>query len=116
MHRTGHCFWEKTSNGCNNEDDRFAFNAYDFYAVCQKANDPHAEYKCENEPAKLTAGECKVRDDGGAKINGHKQKESSSGKADNKEEAAIGDYNLDEEEYCAACDKGAVIVCVALDC
>ena len=35
------------------------------------------------------------------------------------EEAALGDYYLDDtnkEDYCAACDKGAAIVCVALDC
>ena len=78
---SGHCFWEKTSNGCKNDDDTFTHNAYDFYELCRAGKRKGATFNCEKAPAKLTAGQCKDW-----KINGHKQKESSSGKADDKDD------------------------------
>merc|ERR1712226_1658913 len=66
--KTGHCFWEKTTNGCRNKDDKFKHNAYDFYALCRKANDETAEFLCKEKPAQLNAGNCAARHT--TKING----------------------------------------------
>ena len=78
---SGHCFWEKTSNGCKNKDDTFKHNAYDFYALCRKANDPHAEFQCKTDPAKLSAGKCADRKDADATKKAPKKQQSSSGKS-----------------------------------
>ena len=58
----GHCFWEKTSNGCKSDDDTFRHNAYDFYALCHKG-EKDAEFQYKEEPAKLSAGKCADRDE-----------------------------------------------------
>ena len=68
MRVSGHCFWEKTSNGCKNDDDTFKHNAYDFYALCRSGNNKHAEFQCKEEPAKLSARKC--RDDAAKKGHG----------------------------------------------
>ena len=102
---SGHCFWEKTSNGCKNEDDTFTHHAYDFYALCRAGESKGAEFQCEKAPAKLGEGQCKDRDDGAAKINGHSQKESSSGKADMHKDDY---YYLDEttkQKFCYDCQE-----------
>ena len=59
---SGHCFWEKTSNGCKDEDDTFTHNAYDFYELCRAGERKGARFNCEEAPAKLSEGKCKDRD------------------------------------------------------
>ena len=61
---SGRCFWEKTSNGCKNDDDIFRQkDAYDFYAVCRADNHKEAEFQCDETPAKLNAKACKDREE-----------------------------------------------------
>ena len=57
----GHCYWEKTSNGCKDQSEDFEFDAYDFYALCRPGIEPEAEFQCHGEPAKITAGKCRAR-------------------------------------------------------
>ena len=65
---SGHCFWEKTSNGCKDDEDTFTHNAYDFYELCRAGERKGAEFQCKQAPAKLGEGQCKDRDDSTAKI------------------------------------------------
>ena len=101
----GHCFWEKTRNGCRDEADRFKFNAYDFYALCRTAKQVYAEFQCKQVPAKLAAGQCKKRDEKiGAK--GKYKQESSSSKADEYESKYHDYYYLRKttnQKYCFDC-------------
>ena len=101
---SGHCFWEKTSNGCKDEDDTFTHNAYDFYELCRAGERKGAEFHCKNAPAKLGEEQCKDRGDAAAKINGHKQKESSSGKADDKDDYYYMDETT-EQKFCYDCQQ-----------
>ena len=56
---SGHCFWEKTSNGCKDDDDTFTHDAYDFYELCRAGERKGAEFHCEQAPAKLRETRCK---------------------------------------------------------
>ena len=60
---SGRCFWEKTSNGCQNGDDSgdniLEYHPYNFYALCRDGFNEHAEYQCITPPAKLEAGTCR---------------------------------------------------------
>ena len=47
---TGYCFWEKTTNGCKNKEDKFNHNAYDFYALCREGEHKEAEFQCKEKP------------------------------------------------------------------
>ena len=102
---SGHCFWEKTSNGCKDEEDTFTHNAYDFYELCSAGPKREgAEFHCKEAPAELGEGKCEDRADGAADLNGHKQKESSSGKADDKDDY----YYLErttKQKFCYDCQQ-----------
>ena len=50
----GRCLWEKTSNGCQDPNERLEFDAYDFYSVCRPGNE------CKTQPAKIDADTCKI--------------------------------------------------------
>ena len=108
---SGHCFWEKTSNGCKDEDDTFTHNAYDFYELCRAGKRKGATFNCEKAPLKLTAGQCKDRKDGAVK-NWHKQKESSKGQADKDDNYVIGQI---EKKFCYDCEQRRWI-CRSLGC
>ena len=41
---SGHCFCEKTSNGCKDEHDVFTRNSYDFYELCRAGERKGAEF------------------------------------------------------------------------
>ena len=57
----GYCFWEKTSNACKAKNEKFEYDAYNFYAVCRSGDQPNAEFQCLDEPAKLDADKCRER-------------------------------------------------------
>ena len=103
---TGHCFWEKTKNGCKDGDDTFKHNAYDFYALCRPENPKEMEFSCTETPGTLDAGECKDRK---KETKGFK-KESSSEKADT-DESEYHDYyyndKTNDKKYCYDCEQGA---------
>ena len=96
MRVSGQCFWEKTSNGCKNYDDTFKHNAYDFYALCRKGDNKHAEFQCKEEPAKLNAGRCADR---------YKKKESSSGKRDEDDSSYYYVEDTTNKKYCYDCEQ-----------
>ena len=48
---SGLCYWEKTSNGCKDEDEHFTHNAFDFYELCRAGERKGAEFQCKREPA-----------------------------------------------------------------
>ena len=100
---TGHCFWEKTKNGCRNEDDTFNFNAYDFYAVCRGKTQIYAEYQCEDKPAELTVGACKQRDE-----DDNKQERSSDETSDPEESEYHSYYYMEkttDKKFCFECER-----------
>ena len=110
---SGHCFWEKTSNGCKDEDDTFNHNAYDFYELCRAGKRKNAEFHCKEEPAKLGEGQCKDREEDAAK-KGHTNKESSSGKADKDESKYLSYYYLHETaemKFCYDCQQSKCMYC-----
>jgi len=86
--KTGHCFWEKTTNGCKNKDDTFNHNAYDFYALCRQ-NEKDAEYQCNKPPHKLNAGQCEDR-----------PKETGAGA-----ERSSGHEHSPKKKYCFDCTR-----------
>ena len=106
---TGHCFWEKTTNGCKNKDDVFKHNAYDFYALCRDGNQEHAEFQCKEKVGKITAGQCKERE---KETKGYKQ-ESSSEK-DDEDESEYHQYyyvrKTTDKKYCYDCKTSACIM------
>ena len=102
---SGFCFWEKTSNGCTDEDDTFTHDAYDFYELCRAGERKGATFHCEKAPAKLGEGECKDRDDGVANINGHRQKESSSGETDDNHDDYHYLDNTTKKKFCFDCEQ-----------
>ena len=69
----------------------------------------HTEYWCKYEPPKLKAGQCKDR-----KYNGHKQKESSSEKADDKDDYFYLEASI-EKKFCFDCEQRRWI-CRSLGC
>ena len=102
---TGHCFWEKTTNGCRNEDDTFHHNAYDFYALCREGEHKEAEYQCKGKPAALKAGQCK---DSETPQKGIKHEDSSH---DEEDESKYHEYyyleKTTEKKYCYDCEQSA---------
>ena len=103
----GHCFWEMTSNGCKNKDDKFNHNAYDFYALCREGQHKEAEFQCKKKPAALKKGQCKDREAKKTKKGHHKQ-ESSSGETDKDESKYHNYYYLSkttEKKYCYDCKQ-----------
>ena len=90
----GHCFWEKTTNGCKNKDDTFNHNAYDFYALCRQ-NEKDAEYQCNKPPHKLNAGQCEDR-----------PKETGAGA-----ERSSGHEHSPKKKYCFDCTRSTYIFC-----
>ena len=105
---SGYCFWEKTLKGCKDDNETFVDDAYDFYELCRAGEKRKgAEFHCDKAPAKLTAGQCNDRDEGVAK-NGHEQKESSSGKADDKDGYAYLDKTT-QKTFCVGCEQSRSI-------
>jgi len=101
---SGHCFWEKTPNGCKNDNVIFTHNAYDFYELCRAGARKDAAFHCEKAPAKLGKGQCKDRDDDADKKNGHKQHESSSGKADDHDDYYYMESTT-KKKFCFDCEE-----------
>ena len=84
--RAGRCYWEKTSSGCEDIDERLHFDAYDFYSICRTGG------QCETT-AKIVGGRCR---DPGAKPG-----------------AATG-FGLDLDrlsnaDYCTECEQGTCV-------
>ena len=106
---TGHCFWEKTTNGCKNEDDKFNHNAYDFYALCREGEHKEAEFQCKGKPGALKAGQCKDREK--PKSKKARKQESSSGETDKDESSYHNYYYLKktEKKYCYDCEQRTCI-------
>ena len=105
---TGHCFWEKTSNGCRNKDDTFNHNAYDFYALCREGEHKEAQFQCKGKPGALKEGQCKDRP---KPKKGIKQ-ESSSGETDKDESSYHHYYYLKkttDKKYCYECEQRTCI-------
>ena len=102
---TGRCFWENTTNGCNNKEDIFKHDAYDFYALCREGEQKEAEYQCKGKPAALKAGQCK---DSEKPQKGIKHEDSSHYKED---ESSYHDYyyleTTTEKKYCYDCEQSA---------
>ena len=105
---SGHCFWEKTTNGCKNKDDKFNHNAYDFFALCREGVNKEAEFQCKGKPAAIKAGQCKERPK--AK-KGNKQERSSA--KDEKDESEYRNYyylkKTNDKKYCYDCQQRTCI-------
>ena len=106
---SGHCFWEKTTNGCKNKDDKFNHNAYDFYALCREGEHKEAEFQCKGKPGALKKGQCKDRPKPKTK-KGIQKQEHSSAEADADESEYHDFYYLtktNDKKYCYDCAQSA---------
>ena len=103
---TGHCFWEKTTNGCKNKDDKFNHNAYDFFALCREGEHKEAEFQCKEKPGALKAGQCKDREKPKQEI-----KHEHSSQKEHEDESSYQDFyyrtEATQEKYCYDCEQGA---------
>ena len=90
---SGHCFWEKTSNGFKDEDDTFTLNMCDFYELCRAGETKGAEFQFKKAPAKLGEGQCKDRST--------PQKELS--------ERSSGKDHKPKKKYCFDCAESTCI-------
>ena len=107
----GHCFWEKTTNGCKNKDDKFNHNAYDFYALCREGEHKEAEFQCKGKPANLKEGQCKDRPKPENKKALKHESSSSNSKKEGDDESEYDDYyylsKTTSQKYCYDCEKSA---------